>query len=311
VCFQFGTTLRKRTLYSALMFIVNKLGIVLCCVAVCFECLLKLFGPILILLALALFGMEIFTFFAFVLPLYRLPLFCRALVACMGVFLLFNILYNYGKSVLTDPGLPPEANGLLQNDVEAADDTTPITCSKCDRYKPPRCHHCSVCNRCVLKMDHHCPWVNGCIGFGNYRYFILFLLWLFLGCVFVVLSFFHVFYLAAFETASFPYGPTAKQLCLTSWVLALAILISMLFLGGFHLHLLLANQTTIEFQLNMTMRLRRRSTGLLWRSPYDLGRRGNFRQVMGPSPFPLWMLPYASDSAKGDGISFPSIGRLS
>ncbi|KAG0319538.1 palmitoyltransferase for Vac8p [Dissophora globulifera] len=52
---------------------------------------------------------------------------------------------------------------------------SPRWCDHCKVFKPDRCHHCSECNSCVLRMDHHCPWINGCIGFGNYKYFYLFI----------------------------------------------------------------------------------------------------------------------------------------
>ena len=48
-----------------------------------------------------------------------------------------------------------------------------------------RSHHCQICGICVFKMDHHCPWINNCVGHFNHRYFVLFLTWLGLGCLYV------------------------------------------------------------------------------------------------------------------------------
>ena len=58
----------------------------------------------------------------------------------------------------------------------------PRWCKKCQRWKPPRTHHCSISGRCVLKMDHYCVWVSNTVGLLNYKFFLLFLLWSFLGC---------------------------------------------------------------------------------------------------------------------------------
>ncbi|KAF9355460.1 hypothetical protein BGX26_006506 [Mortierella sp. AD094] len=65
-------------------------------------------------------------------------------------------------------------------------DGRPRWCDICKIIKPDRCHHCSECNHCVLRMDHHCPWVNGCIGFGNYKYFYLFILYGSLSALWIV-----------------------------------------------------------------------------------------------------------------------------
>ncbi|XP_030842045.1 palmitoyltransferase ZDHHC16 isoform X2 [Strongylocentrotus purpuratus] len=61
-------------------------------------------------------------------------------------------------------------------------------CKKCIGPKPLRTHHCSVCRTCILKMDHHCPWINNCVGHFNHRYFMLFCIYMSIGCIYVTIS---------------------------------------------------------------------------------------------------------------------------
>ena len=61
-------------------------------------------------------------------------------------------------------------------------------CDKCNEIKPARTHHCSACGCCVFHMDHHCPWINNCVGMENLRYFLLFLLYLDVGMVYMFTS---------------------------------------------------------------------------------------------------------------------------
>jgi len=281
-----------------------------------FHVVMKVLGPCLICLALSLIGFVTYTFFVHALPLMDdIGVPGQFVLTMVGLFLLLNTLYNYGKSILTDAGTPPDFDkhrAEIDANAEELGEGPPRQCKRCHRLKPARAHHCSVCRRCVLKMDHHCPWINNCVGFGNYRHFCLFLLYLGMSCLFAAACLLQPF------TESFVYmvrsrGSAAGRECImTSFMISCSILIALCILGFFHLYLVLTNQTTIEFQTNMIRRREARRNGEYFRNPYDLGRSRNFQQVFGPNPFCRlkWMLPCIALPPTGDGLQFPSLSRL-
>mmetsp|Transcript_43621 Transcript_43621/g.48875 ORF Transcript_43621/g.48875 Transcript_43621/m.48875 type:complete len:380 (+) Transcript_43621:129-1268(+) len=98
------------------------------------------------------------------------------------------MLACHAKTTFTDPGsIPQEAvprEALFRKGI-----TTHAMCSHCQTYKPPLSHHCRICNRCISKMDHHCPWMNNCVGANNFKHFILFLCYTWIGCAFALIIF--------------------------------------------------------------------------------------------------------------------------
>jgi len=133
-------------------------------------------------------------------------------------FVIFHIIlamlaWSYWQTVFIPVGTVPKQFKLSSADMERLEQATtqeahkqvfeqlaknlPVVtrtpqsvryCDKCVHIKPDRCHHCSVCGACVTKMDHHCPWVNNCVGFSNYKFFILFLGYAFVYCLFIAFT---------------------------------------------------------------------------------------------------------------------------
>ncbi|XP_038604065.1 palmitoyltransferase ZDHHC15 [Tachyglossus aculeatus] len=166
-------------------------------------------------------------------------------------------------------------------------------CDRCQLIKPDRCHHCSVCATCVLKMDHHCPWVNNCIGFSNYKFFLQFLAYSVLFCLYIATTVFQ--YFIKYWTGELP-SVRSKFHILFLLFVACMFFVSLMILFGYHCWLVSRNRTTLESF----------STPVFVNGPdkngFNLGLSRNLQQVFGEEK-KLWLLPIAS--SPGDGHSFP------
>jgi hypothetical protein len=79
------------------------------CVDRCFSVALRVLGPVLVCVANGLVGLVVYMYLGVLMPEYMLPMLgmCPTVViVCFGLFLLFNILFNYWSCVLTRPGWP-------------------------------------------------------------------------------------------------------------------------------------------------------------------------------------------------------------
>uniref|UniRef100_A0A8C5HSS9 Palmitoyltransferase n=1 Tax=Gouania willdenowi TaxID=441366 RepID=A0A8C5HSS9_GOUWI len=242
----------------------------------------------------------------------------------VAYLLMFHICFvmffwTYWKSIFTPPATPCKKFQLSYSDKQRYDleerpdaqkqilveisKKLPIStraqsgairfCDRCQVLKPDRCHHCSVCETCVLKMDHHCPWVNNCVGFSNYKFFLLFLSYSMLYCVFIAASVFQYFF--KFWVGDLPNGP-AKFHVLFLMFVALMFFISLMFLFGYHCWLVAKNRSTLEaFSAPVFI------SGAD-RNGFNVGIRKNLEQVFGENRR-LWLIPVFT--SQGNGHHFP------
>lgn len=235
------------------------------------------------------------------------------------VFLIM-FLWSYGMTIFTKPARPSDEFYLEQTDIyelEIAQNDTmtkqilekkasklPILtrtnalcaryCDKCKCIKPDRAHHCSTCKQCVLKMDHHCPWVNNCVGYSNYKFFILFLSYAFLFCIFVSCTSFE--YFIEFWNEISNYKPGKFHLLFLFFV-SIMFALSVFSLLAYHIYLVARNCTTLESFRAPIFRV----TGQPDPNGFNLSIRENFQQVFGKN-FLIAILPIKSHT--DDGINF-------
>jgi hypothetical protein len=176
-------------------------------------------------------------------------------------------------------------------------------CKWCGKYKPDRTHHCRVCRMCILKMDHHCPWIYNCVGFYNYKYFFLLIMYSALACQFIFLTMHTSVWKAFWDDVDL----LPMFLLVFGQTLSFFLTILLSSFWAFHVWLVSRSMTTIEFcEKNTVHKKEQDEAG--WccdssyvESPYDIGAMRNFRNVLGKNPL-FWLLPVWT--VPGNGLSY-------
>ncbi|KAI1320472.1 hypothetical protein EDD11_000857 [Mortierella claussenii] len=169
----------------------------------------------------------------------------------------------------------------------------PLWCSKCQHVKPERAHHCRVCKRCVLKMDHHCPWVLNCVGQDNYKFFVLFIAYTAIHCIYILISMIPLY-------LRYPDDTWAHQTQVIGMVASGVFGVILIVFTMTHVRLILLNRTTIEdhntpHEEGVLPCLRKgwtQSEGEMNQGNerlYDLGYKENWQQAMGKGW--KWVIP--------------------
>ena len=179
-------------------------------------------------------------------------------------------------------------------------------CHRTSYPKAPRAHYDHVTKQQVLNMDHYCPWMFNPVGYLNYRYFWLFLMWTWLGCLYCILM--TVIPFSAINRRRPIWGITVPHQSRSSvsfiFIITTSVGCAVTLLFFWHVYLLFTAQTTIEFYGNRTRARKMRMRGEIFKNPYDLGRWRNWCQVMGTGNPVLAVLP--STRTPPGSIPWPS-----
>lgn len=112
------------------------------------------------------------------------------------------------------------------------------------KRKPDRTHHCRLCDSCIRRMDHHCPWIANCVGYANYKFFFLMVLYGALCCIILMGTFWETVYVFLNNPDANPYL-CFYVMVLYSLVALLGIVVTCFLL--FHIYLVVNNMSTIEY----------------------------------------------------------------
>eukprot|EP00826_Nyctotherus_ovalis_P006808 TRINITY_DN11655_c0_g1_i1.p1 TRINITY_DN11655_c0_g1~~TRINITY_DN11655_c0_g1_i1.p1 ORF type:complete len:186 (+),score=38.83 TRINITY_DN11655_c0_g1_i1:23-559(+) len=113
--------------------------------------------------------------------------------------------------------------------------------------RPPRSTHCisSAASDVYKRQDHHCPFLGNCIGKRNYRYFVLFLVFLIVH-KFIIISGFITLGTAVNSETLLSAQITPYILIWIIGILLLILLVLIVFFLFYHIVLACRGETTKE-----------------------------------------------------------------
>lgn len=215
----------------------------------------------------------------------------------LAVFILFNIFGNMFMLKRIDAsGKQKSLPSVLKHNW--------YYCHQCNLNSPPRSYHCPICDECILKRDHHCMFSGCCVGYHNHRYYILLVMYIWIGALYAVIY--------EWEYCFQQMGGFGIKSLLSliaphfAWVFgmlsAYGFLVASLHIVGIVVTVmtsyLLIRQFICIYQ-GQTQHERKQDI-----RAYNLGFTRNFKAVFGNRWFLVWISPWIKSLLRGDGLTF-------
>lgn len=237
-----------------------------------------------------IYSFELFVVLPTFYPMWSL---CYTFHFISGTFIFINISSNYAAVILSDTSIKGRFFPTTRQ-------PNWHFCPVCESLVPPRSWHCNICNICILKRDHHCMFTSCCIGHLNQRYFLMFVFYVFVACLYatvynasfvwtrVEFSGFMSIFKVIFPLFMLLLDYSFNQIYL---FLSLIVFIIGVFAGAllcYHINLLLKGTVTYEYNKNV--------------KEYDLGCKLNIISVLGERWYLVWISPFTKSKLPSDGI---------
>jgi len=153
----------------------------------------------------------------------------------------------------------------------------------------------------MILLYHHCPWTNSCVSFGNYKFFLLFLGWSFVFCIYVAgtsLEYFIQFWQGvtnAQKDGSSSTPSSGKFHILFLFFVSIMFAISVASLFFYHLYLTAKNRTTVEsFRAPIFVNGPQKEG-------FNLGSKRNYQEIFGDNILKA-LIPIST--TRGDGVHY-------
>ncbi|XP_058445975.1 probable palmitoyltransferase ZDHHC24 [Malaya genurostris] len=226
-----------------------------------------------------------------------------------ALFLLFNISLNMLATIMCDTSCGSEIVQVPEN-VKVSSGLGSKSwhlCSTCEAVAPPRAWHCNTCGICVLKRDHHCVFTGCCIGHRNHRYFILFVLHLFIATLYgSILNNYFIWFVRGEEFRNWT--------SVMKIVFPLAMLMIDISTKQYYLVIYLINMVGMCFTgVLLIYHGKKMLSGTVVHESnskdYDLGRLENVRMVLGKRWHLTWLSPFLESELPHNGINWDCVQK--